>query len=305
MALSTEKISSIQNTVSERPNPINDIQENVSSSVKDPFGKIITKVLVKIGSLITNVEVKINELADQIVKSSDNKGRVSLQGNTIVISVEPQDAAQAESIKKNIDTRIKSIQKILTTLETTLKTLNTIQSGISVLQTALTIQEVALSSNPASGPIYQVLKQGIKVIFLKEIIKEYSNILKKQLSINIKNFEKISERFRSLQVSVIIQDEKNKGNLITPGDAANKAAESLLNTKPSAYENNTQQIVEDYTSNQDTQYILKVEKYDNGRLIARAYDKSLGFVKQQTSPSYFATPDELLEELKTILNTES
>jgi hypothetical protein len=303
MALSSQNIESVRNTKSQGSNPIDDIQENVLSSVKDPFGAIITNVISKLGNLTSSVEIKINQLSDDLIKSVDNKGRVTIQGNTIVISVEPEDAQEANAIKENISNKIRSIQKSLTVLKTTLQTLNTIQTGISTLQTALTIQELALSSNPGTGPIYQVLKQGIKIIFLKDIIKEYSSILKKQLKQNLKSFERISEKFKNLQVSVIIQDEKNKGNDMTFDEATKVIASQLLSNNEN--DNTTESVTEEYIDNNQVEYVLKVEKYQEDKIIARAYEKKSGLIKQQTSPSFFSTPEELLEELKTILNIQS
>lgn len=300
MALSEDKISSIRNTVSQTSNPVEEISQGVSSAIKDPFGAIISKLLTKIGSLSIGVENKINDLAKEVVKSVDNKGRVSLEGNTIVITVAPQDAADASRIKNNITTRINTIKTSLVILETTLKSLNALQTAISTLQTALTIQETLLSVNPATGPIFIIVKKGVNLIFLKEIIKEYSSILKRQLKNNLNSFGRISEKFRNLQVSIVIQDEKNKGVEISAQEAEALITQNLLNQGIDQQQN----VSENFRTPNNIEYILKVEKYEENRLIARAYDKESGFIKQQTSPSYFASPEDLIEELKTILNTE-
>jgi hypothetical protein len=303
MALSEDKIASIRNTVSEAPNPVEEINQGISSAVKDPFGAIISKLLTKIGSLSIGVENKINDLAKEVVKSVDTKGRVSLEGNNIVITVSPQDATEASKIKNNITTRINTIKNSLVILETTLKSLNALQTAISTLQTALTVQETILNANPTTGPIFLVVKKGINLIFLKEIIKEYSSILKRQLKNNLESFGRISEKFRNLQVSIVIQDEKNKGVEITSQEAEALIAQNLLNQEADQ-EQIIDNVSEEFKSPNNIEYILKVEKYEETRLIARAYEKESGFIKQQTSPSYFASPEELLEEIKTILNTE-
>lgn len=303
MALSTENIDSIRNTAANQQNPIQDIAENVSANIKDPFGAIITKVATKIGTLSITVEQKIDSLSKKIVESAESTGKVSVQGNNIVITITKENVAQAEQIKKDIDTKIQSVQKVLNTLKITLQSLQSIQTAITTLQTALSIQETALSINPTTGPIFLVLKQGIKVLFLKEMVKEYSNILKRQLALSLKDFERISGKFKNLQVSLVIQDEKNKGNSISTTEAETMIVQSLLDSVGA--DKDLSNVTEDYRSPKDMEYVLKVEKYEDRQLIARAYEKESGMIKQQTSPSFFSTPEELLSELKTILNINS
>jgi hypothetical protein len=78
----------------------------------------------------------------------------------------------------------------------------------------------------------------------------------------------------------------------------------LLNQGAENTRNGVTNISEEYSDFSENKYLLKVEKYDESRIIARAYDKDSGAIKQQTSPSFFYSPQELLEELKTILNTD-
>ena len=59
---------------------------------------------------------------------------------------------------------------------------------------------------------------------------------------------------------------------------------------------------EDFTDQNLNNYTLKVEKYDSKQIIARAYDKNSGMIKAQTAPSYFSTAEQLLDEIKNILN---
>jgi len=303
MAVSTDKISSIRNTISEKPDPLQDLQQNVTTAVKDPFGAVITKVVTKIGQLSVILEGKINDLTKKIIESADATGKVSLQGDTIVIIVSRENVQQAEQIKKDIDTKIKSVQALLNTLQVTLSTLQTVQTGIDVLRVALSIQEVALSSNPVSGPVFQVLKQGIKLIFLKDIIKEYSVILKRQLKKSNKDVARLSNRFRNLQISIKIQEEKEKGSIISNDEAERLLAQQLLDTGSDQEELSS--TTENYLSPKNVEYLLKVEKYQEKQLIGVAYEKESGMIKQQTSPSFFATPEELLSELKSILNINS
>lgn len=303
MALSTDRIDSIRNTISQKPNPIQDLEQNINSSVKDPFGAVITKLIAKIAQLSVVVEGKIEDLTKKIIESADSTGKVTLQGNTIVITITKENAEQANQLKKDINVKIKSVQALLNTLQITLTTLQTVQTGIDVLRTALSIQEVALSINPVSGPIFQIIKQGVQLIFLKDMIKEYSAILKRQLKASNKEISILSNRFRNLQVSIKIQEEKDKGNIISTSEAEDMLAQQLLDT--GADQEGTTSTTENYLSPKNVEYLLKVEKYQEKQLIAVAYEKESGLIKQQTSPSFFATPEELLSELKAILNINS
>lgn len=302
----TQKANSTINTAKEKidsaQQKINDAQEKVSSAindvtgaVKDPFGFIIKKTLNKINSLIVNVENKIDQLVKDVVKKTDSKGRVSLEGNTLVITITRGDLAKAEEIKRSVDSKIKSIQTTLNVLRTTISTLTTVQQSITAYKTALDIQEILLAANPISGPIFLVVKKGIKLIFLKEILGEYLKVLGNELAQNKQVLNRLIDRFRSLQVSVKIQDEASKGNYIDPNIAEELLADDLLGEEIT-------QETEDFTDQNLYTYVLKVEKYDSKRLIARAYDKLSGMIMAQTAPSYFSTPKELLEEIKAILN---
>lgn len=303
MALSTDRTDSIRNTIAQKPNPIQDLEQNISSSVKDPFGAVIVKVISKIGQLSVVVKGKIDDLTKKIIESADATGKVSLQGDTIVVTVSKENAEQAEQLKNEIYTKIKTVQTLLTTLQTTLATLQTVQIGIDTLRTALAIQEIALSTNPASGPMFQVLKQGVKLIFLKDMTKEYSVILKRQLKTSSKEVSKLADRFKNLRVSIKIQEEKDKGKLVSTSEAEDLLAQQLLDTGTD--QEGITSTTEEYVSPKNVEYLLKVEKYQEKQLIAVAYEKESGLIKQQTSPSFFATPEELLSELRAILNINS
>jgi len=274
-----------------------DLPQNVTTSLSDPFGSIITNTFTKVGNLINNIDKKINLLIKDVAESTDSKGRVTVQGSSIVITISREDSQQAEELKKRVDNKVSSIQKTITTLETVLKTAKTIKTSIQILQQALDLQEVLLNTNPATAVIFTVLKQGVKLIFLKDMIKEYSKILDNQIASNTVILEKLSDKFKNINVSIKISDEKNKGNYVTPDTAENLLSQDKLNE----YGDDIQNITDEYTSPKNKTYILKVEKYADKKLIGRAYEKDSGMIEEQTAPSFFATPDQLLEELKSIL----
>lgn len=302
MALSEDKISSIRRSVTEKTDSLQDLQQNVTSAVSDPFGAIITKVFSKINGLTSNIEKKIDSLLEDVAKSTDSKGRVTLEGNQLIITVSKEDEKKAIAIKSNIEGKVKSIQKTLTVLSTTLKSLNSIQTAISTLQTALTIQETLLSVNPTTGPIFTVFKKAIKIVFLKDMIKQYSAVLKTQIQMNTRTLNTLSSKFRGINVSIKIEDEANKGNYIGGLEAEKLLAQDLLNGNTGE---EIETVSEDYLSFSGKEYILKVEKYGERQLVGRAYEKLTGLLEEQTAPSYFATPEDLVEELQTILNLKS
>jgi hypothetical protein len=295
---STNNVNTFNNTVNSAnlsSNFATDLAQNVTSAINDPFNEVIQKALAKINTLIPAIEQKIDKLEQDIVKKADNKGRVTLQNNTIVITVTRADSAEAQAMVARITSQITSIQKSIVLLKTVIDTLNAIVTAIQVFLTVLAIQEVALSINPASKVIFTVMKKALKVIFLKEIIKGYASLMAAQLKSNQKVLQQLTEKFTSLHVSVVITDEAEKGNFISQDDAKSMIATNLLGE-------NIVNDNSDFTSNNNIQYILKVEKYGSKEIIGRAYDKFSGMVGAETAPSYLSTPEDLKNELKTILN---
>lgn len=280
---------------------ISDLSQNVSTTIQDPFGTIIINTFSKIGNLTVSIDSKIDSLIKEVAESTNSKGKVTLQNNSLVITVSREDSQQAEELKKRVDTKVQSIQKTLTTLEIVLKTAKTIQTSIGLLQNYLDLQEVLINSNPATAVIYNVLKKGIKIIFLKDTIKQYSNVLNTQISANNAILNKLSDKFKNINVSIKIEDEKNKGNYVSKNLAENLLAQDNLNAGSTDIEN----VTNEFTSPKNIVYILKVEKYNEKQLIGRAYEKISGMIEEQTAPSFFATPEELTTELKNILNIKS
>jgi hypothetical protein len=287
MALDLNKVSS--------PDSVNDAINAISGAVSDPFGSAIQLTLNKVNSLTVNIEKKIDQLVKEVVEKTDSKGRISLQGNNLVITIRREDLAKAQELQKRVQDKITSINKTITILNTVVNSLIAIQTAITVYKSLLDIQEITLTANPVTGPIFQVVKQGVKLIFLKEIVNQYVKILGRQLLQNRQVLNRLIQKFRSIQVSVKIQDEADKGNYVSTDIAEQLLADDHLGDGISFDS-------QDFTDNKFNQYTLKVEKYDSKQLIARAIEKQSGMIKAQTAPSYFATPEELMEELKTILN---
>ena len=291
-----QKIDAAKQKAQEAQDRVTGIVDDVSGAVQDPFGFVIKKTLNKINSLTLNVEKKVDQLVKESVKKVDTKGRVTLQGNSLVITVTRADLQKATEIKASVETKIASIQNTLTILRTTISSLSTIRDAIETFKTILDVQELILSANPVSGPIFVVLKKGIKLIFLKEIVKEYLKVIGRELAQNKEVVTRLIERFRNLQVSIKIDDEANKGSFIDENTAEEMLADELFGVPGEKTDS------EDFTDQNLNQYILKVEKYDSKQIIGRAYDKISGMIKAQTAPSYFSTSEQLLDEIKAILN---
>lgn len=304
MPLSPERINSIRNTVSQRENPIDNLQQNVTSAVKDPFGQVITKTFFKVNSLVSNIEKKLDQLLQEVAKSTDSKGRVAIEGSTIVITITKEDVDQALEIKRRVETKVNSVRSTISTLEVTLKTLQSVQTAMTTLQTALNIQELILSVNPTTGPIFTVLKKSIKLIFLKDIITEYTKFIKGELRSNLNKLSSLSEKFKNINVDIKISDEKNKGNEISKEEAERMLIQDLLNSSSDNPENTVDKVTDVYESPRGKRYILVVEKEGENSLIGRAYEEQSGLLEEQTAPSFMLTPQDLLDELKFILNTK-
>jgi rRNA processing protein Gar1 len=291
-----EKIDAASQKIQDAQAKVTGIVDDVSGAIQDPFGTVVKKTLNKINSLVLNVEKKVDQLIKDTVKKVDSKGRVNLEGNNLVITVTRADLQKAAEIKVNVENKITSIQNTLNVLRTTINSLSTVTQAINTYKRILDIQEIILAANPVSGPIFLVLKKGIKLVFLKEILKEYLKVVSVELAQNKQVVTRLIERFRGLQVSIKIQDEADKGNFITTNTAEEMLADELFG------EPEVTQESESFTDQNFNKYILKVEKYDSKQLIARAFDKESGMIKAQTAPSYFSTSKDLLEEIKTILN---
>lgn len=270
----------------------------MSGLIKDPISGILNKTLKKINNLTSNVESKINKLAEDIVKSVDNKGRVELQGNVIVVTVKPGDVEKVTKEKEKLDAKIRDINTNLNSLKKVLSTLKTIGSTVNIVKKALDIQEIALNSNPVSKATYTVFKKAVKLIFLKDMLKEYSSILQTELKNNQDKLNNIIEKFRNLRISIKIQDSNNT---IDESKAEAEILSELLSENKSEFTDNFSQ---EYETQSGRTIIIRVEKYGTRELIAKAVDKFSGLLIAQTAPSFTSSSDDLVNELKNIIETQ-
>ena len=301
----TNTVKTFNNTVNSvnlSSDMVTNLANTASTAISDPFSAAIKNVLGKINTIIPAIEKKIDKLETDIVKKSDAKGRVTLQGNNIVVTVTRAEYAQAQTIVNNIKAQIDSIRQTIVTLQSIIAALKAISTAINVFLAVLAVQELVLTANPISKATYEVFKKAIKIVFLKEIISAYTDLIQSQVTQAQAVMNNLINKFTHLHVSVTISDEADKGNFIGADQAQSIIASDLLNMGGNEYIKN---VTSDYTSNNGGQYILKVEKYGTKENIARAYDKFSGLVAAETAPSFLSTPDQLMEELKTILNIGS
>jgi uncharacterized protein YdcH (DUF465 family) len=262
------------------------------SAISDPVGGLINKGLTKINSLTGAVEKKIDKLLEDTIKSTDAKGRVKLVGNQIIITVSPEDKDKADAIKSRIQNNIESINKNLNSLQNLLKSLETINQTVTILNRILDIQELALKSNPVSAATFTVIKKAVKIIFTKDMMKEYSKLLRSQLKQNQTKLNSLLQKFKGLRVQIQVDDNNNNG--VTNQNVNEQIAQSMLGVGDN--------MSADYTNINGIEFVLKVEVYGKKDLIGKAYDKYSGMIAAQTAPSIVSTPEDLFEELKTIIN---
>lgn len=292
MSINSSNISSLSNLINKKDTAEN-IASDLSSAVNSPITGIINKTLFKINDLTNNIENKIVKLQEDAVNNFDNKGTIKLINNVIVITVKPEDVGVANLKQQKIQNNIDSINKTLILLQNSLSTLNTISSSIRTISTALDVQEKILNLNPVSKATFTVFKKAIKIIFLKEILKEQSKVIDNQLKSNKNKLDELLKKFSSLKVQIKISDEKNQGKSISE----DKASELIIND----FMNNSEIKSTEYSSSNGLIFIFKIEKYDKKQLIGKAYEKNSNMIKAQTAPSFISTPEDLYKELENII----
>jgi len=311
-SLSIANAQSISNTINANPNSIsslsvsspstfaNSITSPVTSTVGDPIAAVLSKILSRIANTTTLTQNKINGLTSQLESYLGKNGSVQLINNTIVITVTEQNEAIAQHEKAIIDAQISSIRNVLNTLKSAISTLQSITSTINILLNLLTIQEALLTINPVSKATFTVLKQGIKILFLRDMLKSYTKVISNQLTDSQLQFSQMVSRFMNLQVSINVQQNENQGINISPDQALINLSQDLLNNGSIT---NVDNQSDTYIGSNGRTYILKIEQYGSNQLIAKAIDQITGQLAVQTAPGFIETPDQLLSELKSILNS--
>ena len=277
---------------------LSNVKQSVTLSMPDPVGMAVSKSLSAINSITAVITSRVKLLEQDIVKSVDNTGKVKLVGNTIVITLEPKDAALLPIYQEKIQKSISSVMGSIMKFSALIATLNTITKTTQTLKTLLDVQQALLMTNPISAATFKVLQQGIKIISYRDILNDYVRILGEQVSINGQVLNQMVDSLSKLNVQFVVGNATNQGQSITNQQAL--ASIASTNLQDSGLNTGDSNI--DYTDSNGRQLILKVETYSTGELIARARDKFSGSIVVETAPSYIETPDQLLAELKSIIN---
>ena len=259
------------------------------TAIQDPVKTVLSRTLSGIATTSNLADKKISDLQTSLNSYLNKNSSVQVVGNKIVVTVTNQNKAQGQAEQSSIQSQVSSINSTLGVLQKTIGTLSTITSTITVLLTALTVMESLIAVNPAAATAYTVFKQAIKVVFLKDMLTSYLSIITQQLSQSNSQLSQMASKFNDLQVTLNIQDNANMGNNITPTQA-------ISNVTPSA--GNAQS----YASSDGKTYTLTVTKQSDGQLIGKAVDSVTGQLAAQTSPSFISSSDDLINELKAIIN---
>lgn len=311
-SISINNVQSISNTINGNPSSISSLSgnpssftsglvSNTNSTVGDPISTVLTKSLNGIASSGVSVSKKINDLNTMLDSYSSNKNSsVQVVNNNIVVMSTPQNQAQGQLEQQKITTQISSIKNAIGAYQKSVSSLQSITSTINVIQGLLSAQEALLTINPISKATFTVLKQGVKILFLGDMLKSYSSLIGTQMSQFQSQLDQFTSKFMNLQVSLNVQQNASQGNSITPSQALQNIGHQNLNQSSSL--NVSNQSTTFNNSNGKT-FLLKVVPYGQGQIIGQAIDLSTGGIVVETAPSYIESPDELTSELKSILSS--
>lgn len=308
-SLSVANVQSISNTINANMNNISSLSSNnaqaftsnitspISSAVGDPVGGILNKTLSRIVNVSTLAEKKIDDLTIQIETYNSKNGSVQIVGNKIVITVTQADEAKAQVEKQRIDSMISSIKNTLNTLNSSINSLQSISTTIGILQNLLTIEQALLTISPVSKASFTLFKSAIKIVFLGDMLKSYTSLINNQLNQSSLQLNQLTSKFMNLQVSINVQSNTNQGVQTDSNEALDNLAQDSLGGQDITNQSNV------FTSFNGKNYILNVVKYGNKQIIGQAIDQVTGLLAVQTAPSFTESADELISELKSILNS--
>lgn len=280
---------------------VSSVTSGITAATSDPIGVVLSATMTQVNKLSAVISNKIPILEADLLKMIGNTGKVQLVGTVLIITLSSSDKAKIASQEAAITNDINSLKSTINLLSTTVKSLNIISSTVNTLQTAMDVQQVALSaSSPVTAATMQVIKKAMKIFNYQDVLKEYENILSRQLAQSEQVIADFVNRFSNLTVQFQVGTDANNGIVTTPTQAQQNIANQNLSqgsgTGPLAVS------PQDYTVGVKT-YILTVVAFGtNGELIGRATDSYSGQVVAETSPSFISTPQQLIDELKTILN---
>jgi len=303
--LNDSSISSIKSTLESVTTAVNPaayaqgidqgVSQAVGALISDPIGAVIGKTLSSINKIIALITDRIKGLEQDIVKSVDNTGKVTLVGSTIFITLDAKDAALLPMYQAKIQKDILSISKTLVQMQTLVNTLRTIKNTATTLRQLLTVQEAFLKSNPISKASLEVFKKALQILCYGDMLGSYLKILDVESAKSDQILQQLIKALSSLNVQFTIANGPSQGQQYTTTEALNSIASNNLSSNTGINPSST------YTTAAGESYILEVIPYGVGQLIGRARDRFSGSIKVETAPSYIESPEELLSELETII----
>lgn len=292
MNLTTSNLENIKSTLSSTNSPS---VSNVISGIKDPIGVALSSSLSTIDKLTVNINDKIDKLQQDIVKAADNTGKVSLVNNVLVVIVSPENTAKIPQYQAQIQSKIDNLNSIVHKLRVVTNSLKVIKNTAVTLKTALDVQEVLLTvGNPVAKATVILLKKAIKILFYKDVLDEYSNILVNKVSSTEQSIQSILSKLSSLSVRFEASGTKGLVNTTTVDGENNQLLSKNSSSSP-----------EEFVDLGGRSFILNVESFGEKGLIGRAKDKYSSLLVTETSPSFTSTLEQLIEELKIILNNKN
>lgn len=280
---------------------------------KDAINAALAIILPILRNFI-NTEKIVNKIIEKLIndtkKTLNPLGRVEVQSGNIVFT--PRNPGNYDIYKTNFDRKINTLKTSINTLKTIVDSLNVvlsiIRAGLAASKVYLIVlkaknkKNAAISTPELASPL-PAKPNASKYVITKEINEE-----------NFKKAENKIDKWTSI-VTVLTSVLKIAKKLIDDIQLKINALSFTISLSPATVVlNPTPNQVLNETFSKDTSYEaeyvgpvsgrlykIKVVKLLNESLQAVAYDSFSTLKITQTAPSKFRTSDELIEELKQIL----
>ena len=285
-------LSSLKDT----PSIISSATSAVTPKITDPVGAVLISTMASINSLSTSIYSKMDTLEADLIKSVGNTGKVVINGNKIFVTTDPADASKVSQFQSKLQGDINSINSVISKLQLVTTSLSIVSETAAVLKAAMDVQEILLTvGNPVAKATMTLIKSALKILFYKDVLSEYVNIISSQSAAAQQSLNDIISRFSGLSIQFNTNSALSSGNILTPDQAQTSIVDSSLSASKSTYP-------QTYVNSAGKSYTLSVESYNSKEIVGRARDSFSGLLVAETTPSFISTPDQLVAELKTILN---
>ena len=287
----------------------NFLKEQASSLSAIDAKIVIVSVVLPVLMKFINVEKVANAIINKIIndtkKKLKDKGRVEIRNGAITFI--PKNPDNYEQFKKDFDTKVENIKKVIKILKDTIsiltKLLKIVRAAALAFKVYAKILRIRLSILAVKSAAELATPSPTKPITAEYNIAKinYDNIIK-PLEDKIDKYTLISSSIISMLKTYqkLINNIKIKLDTLSLTIAnTNQTPLTILNNDIKNIESSTPSEIE-YTDG-NKEYIIKVETTLSGALQAIAYDKFSMMKIIQTAPSKTRKADELIDELKQIL----